>query len=332
MVNWISSEDEKNARKVDYNNLCRVMNFVKSQNTNDEMVKYVCEIFNEYIYVLKEEPILVKDSLQNCYNDNFVVDGELEKSDIIISPSDLNAYFTIKQLNKTKKDLAIVCFDLHSDTYDYNDFLWKGNSFSRLMKEGYISHYIVIGVPKEKRAMCIEDTNEDLKNRVHLIDEDELLITLARTKCKNVFVSIDADCFDCRRSKYTGVEYSPTTILNHISHIDSINKDNYVDKIRSCVQVKNTLGYSNYYHTGENDLTVDDVIRIVGDVSYFCDIYGINLGINPDTPYFQIMEVSGYDYEGLTTNMIVKLIDGLSLKEVKKNGKSRILRKNSKNV
>ena len=37
--------------------------------------------------------------------------------------------------------------------------------------------------------------------------------------------------------------YSPTTILNHISHIDSINKDNYVDKIRSCVQVKNTLGY-----------------------------------------------------------------------------------------
>lgn len=332
MVNWISSEDEKNVRKVDYANLCRVMRFVKQQQPMDEMVRYVCDIFDEYVEVLSENPTLLRDSLQSCYSESFVVDGELDKSDIIISPSDLNAYFTIKQLNKGKKDLAIVCFDLHSDTYDYNDFLWKGNSFSRLMKEGYINHYIVIGVPKGKRAMCLDDTNEDLRSRVHLIDEDELLTTLARTGCKNAFVSIDADCFDCRRAKYTGVEYSPSTILNHISHIESINEEDYVAKIHACVHVRNALGYSNYYHTGENDLTVDDVIRIIGNVSAFCDSYGINLGINPNSPYFQIMEVSGYDYAGLTADMVVKLIDGLSLKEVKKNGKSRILGKNSKNV
>ena len=328
MVNWISSADEKSARKVDYNNLCRIMNFVKMQQPTDEMVKYVCEMFNEYVDVLKEEPILLKDSLQSRYSDAFIVDADIEKSDIIVSPSDLNAYFTIKQLNKDKKDLAIVCFDLHSDTYDYNDFLWKGNSFSRLMKEGYINHYIVLGVPKEKRAMCLEDTNKDLRSRVHLIDEEELLNTLYATGCKNVFVSIDADCFDCRRAKYTGVEYSPATILNYVSHIDSIDENNYVDKIRACVHVRNALGYSNYYHTGENDITVDDVTRIIAIVSYFCDTYGISLGVNPESPYFQIMEVSGYDYAGLTTDMVVKLIDGLSLKEVRKNGKSRILRKN----
>ena len=147
MVNWISSDDEKNARKVDYNNLCRIINFVKRQNPTDEMVKYVCEIFDEYIDVLREEPMLLKESLQSLYSEDFIVDADIEKSDIIISPSDLNAYFTIKQLNKDKKDLAIGCFDLHSDTYDNNDFLWKGNSFSRLMKEGYINHYIVFGVP-----------------------------------------------------------------------------------------------------------------------------------------------------------------------------------------
>ena len=96
MVNWISSADEKNARKVDYNNLCRIMNFVKMQQPTDEMVKYVCEIFNEYIDVLREEPILLKDSLQSCYGDAFIVDADIEKSDIIVSPSDLNAYFTIK--------------------------------------------------------------------------------------------------------------------------------------------------------------------------------------------------------------------------------------------
>ena len=43
-----SVDDEKNARKVDYNNLCRIMNFVKMQQPTDEMVKYVCEIFDEY--------------------------------------------------------------------------------------------------------------------------------------------------------------------------------------------------------------------------------------------------------------------------------------------
>ena len=86
--------DEKNARKVDYNNLCRIMNFVKMQQPTDEMVKYVCEIFNEYVDVLREEPILLKDSLQSRYSDAFIVDADIEKSDIIVSPSDLNAYFS----------------------------------------------------------------------------------------------------------------------------------------------------------------------------------------------------------------------------------------------
>ena len=39
MINWISSDDEKNIRKVDYNNLCRVINFVKNQRSDNEMVK-----------------------------------------------------------------------------------------------------------------------------------------------------------------------------------------------------------------------------------------------------------------------------------------------------
>ena len=91
MVNWISSEDEKNVRKVDYNNLCRIINFVKNQQPTDEMVKYVCEIFDEYVDVLREEPVLLKDSLQVRYSTDFIVDADIEKSDIIISPSDLNA-------------------------------------------------------------------------------------------------------------------------------------------------------------------------------------------------------------------------------------------------
>lgn len=328
MINWISSEDEKKARKVNFENLVRVMQFVNQQDCNDEMVNYAKQIYREYANLLSTEPLLLKEALINGCNDDFVIDGDLRESDVIVSPSDLNSYYTIKELNKDKKYLTVVCFDMHSDTYDYNDFLWKGNSFSMLMKEGYINHYIVIGVPKHKRQNCMDDTNEDLRSRVHLIDENELFDTLDILRPENIFVSIDADALDCRRAGYTAVEYSPATILNHISYIDEINESNYIEKIKSCIHVKNELGYSNYYHTGENDITKNDIIRIVNSLSDYCNNYGINLGLNKNEPYYQIMEISGYDYGNLTSEMIVELIYGLSKKEVRNNGKARILKKN----
>ena len=334
MINWISSDDEKNIRKVDYYNLCKVINFVKEQKSSNEMVKYACTIFDEYKDILSTEPKLLRESLREYFGESFIVDGDLLLSDVILSPSDLNAYFTIKKLNEDKKDLTVVCFDLHSDTYDYNDFLWKGNSFSRLMNEGYINHYIVIGVPREKRDNCINDTNDELRDKVHLIDSEQLYSVLENINSSNIFVSIDADCFDCRKSRYTSVEYSPATILYYISkiNINEINSDNYEQKIKECIHVKNELGYSNYYHTGENDLTSDMVIDIIDNLKLYCEAKNINLGLSQGTPYFQIMEISGCDYGALSTNLVVKLIDGLSLKEVKTDGKERVLKKNRKNV
>ena len=323
MINWISSDDESKERKIDYENLCRVIGFVKAQRSSNEMVRYACDIFDEMKDTVSFEPVLLKDSLMQQFGERFVVDSTLEESDVILSPSDLNAYHTIKQLNKGKRDLTIVCFDLHSDTYDYNDFLWKGNSFSKLIKEGYVSHYVVIGVPKEKRANCLSDTNEDIRDRVHLINSDELVSILEGIKPENVFVSIDADCFDCRRAKYTAVEYSPATILHHISRINptELTPDNYEERIVQCIHVKNELGYSNYYHTGENDLTAEDVIEKVNELKVYCAVRQVNLGLPGTTPYFQLMEISGSDYANLSTELVVKLIKGLSLKEVKENEK-----------
>ncbi len=60
MINWISSEDEKNARKVDFYNLYKIMSFIKSQKCNDEMVQYVCQIYDEYKDILCYEPLLLK--------------------------------------------------------------------------------------------------------------------------------------------------------------------------------------------------------------------------------------------------------------------------------
>lgn len=44
------------------------------------------------------------------------------------------------------------------------------------------------------------------------------------------------------------------------------------------------------------------------------------------------MEISGCDYGNLSANLVVKLIDGLSLKEVKNDDKERVLKKVRKNV
>ena len=316
MINWISSDDEKNVSKVDFNNLVKIMQFVNKHDCDDEMIDYVKQICKEYVKFLNAKPLLLKENLIKKYGNTIALNGKVEESDVIISSSDINSYYTIKEVNKNKKDLTIVCFDMHSDTYDYNDFLWKGNSFSKLMKEGYVNHYIVIGVPKHKRQNCINDTNEDLRERVHLIDEIDLFKTLEIIKPKNIFVSIDIDVLDCRKSHYTAVEYSPATILNHISHINEINEDNYIEKIKNCIYVKNELGYSNYYHTGENEITVDDIIRIVKSLSYYSYTNGISLGLNSNGPYFQIMEANGYDYGNLTSQMMFKLIEKLLEKEV----------------
>jgi hypothetical protein len=326
MINWISSEDENYTRMVDYNNLLKIINFIKNQNSEDEMIRYVCQIFDEYKNLLIKKPMLIRDSLKNNFGNEFIIDGDLRLSNVIISPSDLNAYFTIKSLNEYKKNLVTICFDMHSDTYDFNDSLWKGNSFSKLMHEGYINHYIVIGVPREKRKNCLNDTNEELRHRTHLIDESELFDILNSIDFDNIFISIDVDCFDCRKSQYTSLEYSPSTILNYISHIDNVDFSNYVQKIHDCVLVKNSLGYSNYFHTGENDLTYNKVIEIVNKIKIYCKESGKQLGLTSHGPYYEIMEVNGYDYNNLTTELVINLINGLSLKEVNSYEKGRILK------
>ncbi len=156
MINWVSSEDEHNVKKINLNNWIKNMNFSKKQNCNNEMINYVKEIYNESIELLSATPSLVKDNLSKEYKDNFIIDGSLKKSNVIISSSDINSYYTIKELNKNKEDLTVVCFDMHSDTYDYNDSLWKGNGFSLLMKEGYVNHYIVNIVYVHGEKECLE--------------------------------------------------------------------------------------------------------------------------------------------------------------------------------
>ena len=178
MINWISSKDEETIKRIDINSLKKVVEFLKSMKSNDEYVNYVCKIYDEYEDILSETPNTLKSNIFSLNDGQVVIDGDLSNSDIIISPSDLNAYYTIKDLNEKKFPLTVVCFDMHSDTYDYNDFLWKGNSFSKLMMEGYINHFVVVGVPKDRRQIVLDDTNEDLLNRVHLIDNEDLFMTL----------------------------------------------------------------------------------------------------------------------------------------------------------
>jgi len=308
MINWISSLDEKTVKAIDFANLEKIIKLASV--SKNEMVKYVCQLFNEYKGTVSKKPRLLKEILMKNYAVDFITDGIIEKSDIILSSSDENSYYTIKTLNKKKKNLTVVCFDMHSDTYDYEKSLWKGNSFSKLLHENYINQYIVLGVPKNKRAMVLSDSNPELLDRIYLIDnETELFEIIHKLKSKSIFFSIDVDCLNTRKKKYTAIEYSPATILNNISHIKNVDIKDLDNRIIECIRVKNDLGYSNYYHTGENEFCVDCVIKIIEQTMTFCELQNISVGIGGKKPYMQIMELNGYDYENLTADMVSKLIN-----------------------
>ena len=71
---------------------------------------------------------------------------------------------------------------------------------------------------------------------------------------------------------------------------------------------------------------------IYDNISSYCEITGKQLGLTSNSPYYEIMEVSGYDYDNLTAKLVVRLIDGLALKEVKSNEKGRVLKKSWEDV
>lgn len=318
MIAWFSKNKVINLGKINYNNLKNIIELIK--NENNHLCKYVTQLFAEYQIFLKQnykEARLITNNLKETYKDNFVDCSNsirnIKNNKIILSPSHDNTYYILKELNCLKNHkVLVICFDMHSDTYNYNDNLWKGNVFSKLLKEDYINSLLVIGISHNKVKNIKQEINNDLKNKIFF--SNNIKKYLKKLKPTNVFISIDIDCLNTRESKYTALEYCPNTILTNISmlSLNDISKENIVKKIKECIFVKNELGYANLYKVGENNFNFNQIKKIIADIKRQCHKLGINLGFNYKNHILaDITELNGYDYGKLTTELIVKLINEL---------------------
>ena len=317
MIGLFSKDINLPMNKVNINNLD--LNFEKIKRIDNKYCQYVTKLYNEYYNVIHTNNIeTINCELMKKYSNNIIdIKDNLDKikeCDLIISPSHADTYYLVKKMNTASNEkILVICFDMHSDTYDYNVKLWKGNVFSKLINEKIISDFIVVGVPKKKIKNTISDIPTDLIKRITIKKNFMLKRNIKKIKPDRVFISIDIDCLDTRRKQYSSLEYCPFTILSNISNLNF--NENYADeiirKVKNCIFVKNKLGYANLYKTGENKISVEIVIKSIKMIKKYCYNKKIALGFKDSKMYFDITEVNGYDYDKKTLEGLTLLIDEL---------------------
>ena len=228
MIGLFSREKHIPTNNIDIDNIELIINRIK--NMNNVFCKYATKLYYEYYDIIHENNIInINTELHNYYNDNIIdIKDNIKKIDdcnLIISPSHSDTYFVLKQLNKNKKErVLVICFDMHSDTYDFNDSLWKGNVFSKLLKEKIIDNFIVYGVPNYKIMNTFNDVPNDIKEKIKIKKSFNIKKDIKKINPTTIFISIDIDCLDTRKNKYSSLEYCPMTIMSNLS---KIKKDFY---------------------------------------------------------------------------------------------------------
>ena len=319
MIAWISNE--KNYFKINYRRLKNNINVLKKEKDN-EYFQYVINLFDEYDLFLKKSinnSKLVFGNLITKYKNEIIDCSDdinlVRTCNLVLSSGHDSTYHVLKALNNKKdKKVLVICIDMHLDAYDYNDELWKGNPFSKLIKENYIKDFLTIGVPECKVKNSLADVPKDIKEHVKIINENEIEKNIKKINPTNIFISIDIDCLNTRKYKITATDYSPASILYNISSIELCkqNSDIMLKQILDCIYIKNSLGYANLYRVGENEMNFNKIKNIISITRKSCDKYGINLGFNYKNHIIgDITEISGYDYGGFTSKIIVKLINEL---------------------
>lgn len=294
-------------------------NISRIKNIDNKYCKYVSKLYHQYYKIIhqnKKEDIKIE--LQKYFKKNIIdikdSTNKINKCNLIISSSHADTYYLLKEKNKSNVEkILVVCFDMHSDTYDTRDKLWKGNVFSKLLKEEIIDSLIIYGVPNYKVKNTMREVSPDIKNKVNIKKNFNIKKDINKIKPTMIFISIDIDCLDTRNSQYSALEYCPMTILSNISKIDFNNysDDKIATLVRKSIFVKNKFGYSNLYKVGENKLTVKKLIRYIKKIKKYCYKNNISLGFKDCDIYADITEVNGYDYDEKTLNAIVRIANEL---------------------
>ena len=291
-------------------------------NPKDKFTKYILKVYKKINKTKFKSIENIYDEIEKNHTVKIIKNQkDFTSCDLVISSTHDNSYNLIKKLNHDKAPLTTICFDMHCDLYDAKEKLWKGNHFSKLMQEKYISDLIVYEVPKYKKEMTLNQIDQRFRSRVTFAySKHEIFYTLKKNKTKHVIFSIDIDCFDSLKSNYTAIPYCPYRVLKELS-TKRINKNMSKDKIsqisKDCVQIKTDKGYENMYRVGENKLNIDSFERMLKSIIRYCAKNNILVGYKKKDLRIisDITEVDGDDVNGNTFILVDRLIN--VLKEVR---------------
>ena len=80
-------------------------------------------------------------------------------------------------------------------------------------------------IPKSKINNSLNDIPVDIKEKIKIKKNFFIRKEIKEINPQTVFISIDIDCLDTRKKKYSSLEYCPMTILSNLSRIDIKNKN-----------------------------------------------------------------------------------------------------------
>lgn len=315
MIVWLGQNFLRNKNLINISNLKNNIDLIK--DSDNSYALYIMDLYNEYNKFIKRNnnPKFIVDNFKNIKKMKAI--EEVNDNTIILSPSHDNSYFVLKKLNSNKeKNIIVICFDMHCDCYNYDNDLWKGNVFSKLLFEGIINKLLIIGVPKEKKDQTLNDIDNRVKDKIILCDFNNVKCILEKDKTSEIYVSIDLDCLDTRKSKYTALEYTSFNILSKFSEKKIINFSNI--NIKDYIFIKNKLGYTNLYKAGDDGLSIKLLLKYIAEIQSMCKKLNHNYGIKYKNNIFygEITEINGYDYGNLTNMIVMRIIDKLWIKEV----------------
>ena len=78
-----------------------------------------------------------------------------------------------------------------------------------MLKENVIENLIVYGIPKSKINNSLNDIPVDIKEKIKIKKNFFIRKEIKEINPQTVFISIDIDCLDTRKKKYSSLEYCP---------------------------------------------------------------------------------------------------------------------------
>lgn len=266
--------------------------------------KDVIEDYKELDKFNKEKSVITLLSDYQKRINNIVNSCNMDS--IIVSSTHLSTYYTLKSLNSNNKKIFVICFDAHSDTCSAIKPAWKGNIFSKLLKENIIDGLIIVSgnrlkKTKDKRILVLKYSSRSINKVKEYLYNNE---------AEELYFSFDIDVLNTYDKCLTAMEYNSFNVLRHLSsqNLDHIkNVFDLYSVIKKSIKIPNDYGCKNLYKSGFSGITLDEIEEVISSIIVLSNKMNITIGVenNYGNKIFgDVVEYYGYDYKNRTFDYI----------------------------